>query len=181
MNPLQQPLMQIMRTIVTLKPVLIDAIGIEATGFIDDNFANQGFQGETFKPWKKRAKADKGKSRKILVETGALRRSFRQTNHADYTVISTDMPYAQIHNEGGEIRHKSRSVILSYATAEGGKLRLAKTQTQAQQRQISAIRRGTIGDHTTNMPQRQFLGDSPVLQKSCEKAVLKILKTALPK
>ena len=173
--------MQILRTIVSVKPQLIDAIGIEATGFIDDNFAMQGFQGDTFQPWAKRKKKDKGRSRKILVDTGTLRRSFRQTNHSDHTTISTDVVYAQIHNEGGTITHRSRDVILSYRNAEGGKLRLAKTTTQSQQRQVTQLRRATIAEHTTTMPKRQFMGDSPVLQKRCEKAILKILKVTLPK
>lgn len=165
--------MKLGRAIVTLKPVLIDAIGVEALKFTDDNFAKQGFQGATFQKWKERAQKQKGASRALLVQTGTLRRSIKKTDGADGTTISTDIVYAKIHNEGGEIRHPYREVILSYRTEKGGKLKLAKTNTQNQQRQVTALRRSSIYNHVTKMPQRQFIGTSPVLTKACEGIIIK--------
>jgi phage gpG-like protein len=179
-NPLQPPLMLIMRTIVATKPLLIDAMGAAAVEFIDDNFAKQGFQGKTLVPWKKLKKTPKGKQRKILVDTATLRRSFKQTNSTDHTTISTDVPYAQAHNEGMDIQHPSRSVILSFRRGKGGKLKLGRTRTAAQKQQIVAQNRATVGAYSVTMPQRQFMGDSPVLRTMCEKAILKILIAKLP-
>lgn len=159
---------------------MIDAIGVEAVKFIDDNFAKQGFQGSTFQPWPKRLKKDKGKTRKILVDTAALRRSFKQTNHSTHTVISTDIEYARVHNEGGVITQPQRSYNLSYRHAKGGKLRLTKTSTENQQRRVKEQRTGSIYAHSYKMKKRQFIGESPVLSRACEKAVLKIIIARLP-
>lgn len=176
-NPLQLPLFKLGRLIVTLKPQLIDALGVEGVKFIDDNFKKQGFQGATFQPWVKR-KSTKNANRAILVKSGVLRRSIQQTNNSDSVKLSTDIPYARIHNEGGEIRHPYRTVDLYY-TKKGAKLKLAKLQTQSQQRKATEVRHSSISNHTTKMPKRQFMGDSPVLQKSAREALIKILTTAL--
>lgn len=173
-NPLEQPLMQIYRTIVSSKPEIIDGIGTEALKFIDDNFAKGGFQGATFVPWEKRKKREKGASRKILVQTAALRRSPKKIDYPNHTTISTDIPYAQIHNEGGTINMPSRSVILSYRGAKGGKLKLARRGTGTQQR------RATVGAHVIRMSKRQFIGPSPVLDRACEKVILKIISSKIP-
>jgi phage gpG-like protein len=177
-NPFQVPLQKLELAIQRVKPQLIDAMGVEALKFIDDNFAKQGFQGETFEPWPKLKKQPKGAKRKILVDTATLRRSPKQTNSTDHTTISTDVPYAQVHNEGGDINHASRGAILNY-TRKGGKLRLGKVQTESQQRKIKEIRRATIGAHITKMPKRQFMGPSPVLNRACERAIIDILKPVL--
>lgn len=177
-NPLQQPLMQVLRTIVAAKPLLIDTIGNEAINFIDDNFDRSGFQGETFQPWPKRKKAEKGKSRKLMVDTATLRRSFKQTNGANSTTISTDVPYAQVHNEGGNIKMPSRSIVMNYSSKDG-RLRLSRVRTQEQQRKITTIRRASIGAHNFNMTKRQFIGPSPVLNRRCEAAILTILTMKL--
>ena len=177
-NPLQIPLFKLGRLIVTLRPQLIDAMGVEALKFIDDNFRMQGFQGSSFQPWTPRKAKQKGASRKILVQTGQLRRSFVKIDSATGTTISTDIPYAKIHNDGGAIRHPSRSVILSFKNAKGGRLKLGKTQTENQQRKISQLRRAAVGEHSVKMPQRQMIGNSPVLTERIEKILLRILTPA---
>jgi len=179
-NPFEIPLTKLLRTIVELKPVLIDAIGVEAVHFVDDNFRLQAWQGATTTPWPKRRSKDKGAARALLVQTGALRRSIRQINSADHVTIGTDIPYAKIHNEGGEIRHKYREVVLSYL-GKPGALKLAKTGTESQQRQVTALRRSSVYAHITKMPQRQFIGDSPVLTQRCEKVIIRKVTAALPK
>ena len=167
---------------------------MEAVHFIDDNFKMQGYQGAAFIPWPKRKKKDKlgfgirkGEvvitgERKILVQTGNLRRSFKQTNSEDHTTISTDIPYARIHNEGGDIRHPYREVVLSYR-GKTGALKLTKTNTETQQRKVTALRRSSIYNHITHMPQRQFMpitqSDTPVLTRRCESVIIRKLTTAL--
>jgi phage gpG-like protein len=178
-DPLQLPLMQLARMVVGLKPVLIDAIGTEALHFIDDNFRLQAWQGATTVPWPKRRSKDKGAARALLVQTGTLRRSINKTDSADHTTIHTDVPYARIHNEGGDVRHPYRTVILSYK-GKPGALKLAKTNTESQQRRVTTIRRSSIYNHVTKMPQRQFIGDSPILTQRCEHAIIQILKAHLP-
>ena len=177
MNPFKVPLEKLIVTVKLIKPQLIDAIGVEALHFIDNNFKRQGFAGETFIPWDKRKKNDKVQ-RKILVLTGTLRRSFVKTDSENFTTISSDVPYAQVHNEGGIINRPSRGAILNY-TGINGKLRLAKTQTEYQQRRITAQRTGTIAAGTIKMPQRQMIGKSPVLTQRCQKVLVTRIKDQL--
>ena len=186
-NPFAIPLMQLGRTIIRLKPVLIDAIGTEALHFIDDNFEKECFQGDPDQPWEKLKHPPKRK-RKILNDTLALRRSMAKTDSTDHTTIHTDIAYAKIHNEGGEIRHPYREVIMHYTSHKavdyemtGRKiLKLAKHTTETQQRKVKEIRRSSVSNHITKMPKRQFAGTSPVLTRRCEKTILKVLIANIP-
>jgi len=177
-DPFKIPLERLTATIEALKPQLIDGIGVIGLKFIDDNFRMQGFQSDSLQPWPKRKVKDKGAMRAILIQTGALRRSFRKEDSADHTTLSTDIPYAKIHNEGGDIRHPYREVTLSYRGKEGS-LKLAKTNTQNQQRKVTQIRRSSIYNHTTHIPQRQFIGTSPVLTQKCEGFIITTLTNTL--
>ena len=172
MNPFEKPLQQLELTIRQIKPELIDGIGVEALRFIDDNFRMGGFQGDTFKPWVPAKKPNYPRPHKTLILTATLRRSFIKTDGPDSVTIHNDLPYAQIHNDGGVINIPSRGAILNY-TGPNGKLKLAKTQTQAQQRRTTAQRRGTVPAHGINMPQRQMIGDSPVLTKRCQTMIIR--------
>lgn len=176
MNPLDKPLMQLARTIITLKPVLIDAIGVEALNFVDENFVKQGFQGETFQPWAPLKKQPK-RGRKILQGTLHLRHSINKTDASDHTTIHTDDVKAKIHNEGGDIHMPGRTALINFrrtSAKKGGRLlftgRKYKTVAQA---------KVSIGAYTIHMPQRQFIptqaSPSPILNRRCEKVILKIL------
>lgn len=175
-DPFKIPLEKLRITIERIKPQLVHALGVEALLFIDDNFAKQGFQGATFQKWPDRKKKEKGAQRAILVGkgSGVLRRSFIQTDHADHTIISTDVPYARIHNEGGDIVHKSHKGLLNNLVT-GGKLNIVKQTSGTQKRRIRQVRRGYLGD-VTHMPKRQFIGPSPVLTQRCQLSLVRIIK-----
>lgn len=179
-NPFSQPLEVLATTIAALRPQLIDGIGVEAERFIDNNFRDQGFHGTTFQKWPQRKKPTKGRARAILILSGALRRSFVRTDSADHTTISTDIPYAQVHNEGGTINHPSRAIILNFRNGRGGRLRLSRTRTETDQRRITAIRRANVGEYTQSMPKRQFIGDSPVLTHACEAFIIRKITASIP-
>lgn len=181
MNTLPVSLYQLARIVVALKPQLIHAVGVEGLKFIDDNFTAQAFRGATTDRWPKRKKEPKGARRALLVKTGKLRRSFRAEESGAQVSLSTDVEYAQVHNEGGQIVHKPRTTILNYTKKKTGKLRLSSVRTESQQRKITDIRRGTIGMHITNMPKRQFIGNSPVLNNEVETAIANIILSNIPK
>ncbi len=191
-NPLELPLMKIARTIVAIKGDLIDAIGVEALRFIDDNFKAQVYMGSPFRPWPERKIQDKKRpGRAILVDTGALRRSIKKEDSTDHTTISTDIPYARIHNEGGDIKHPYREVTLNFGSYKGvdyeihGKKSFGfqKAGTEAQQRKITKIKRASIYAHTTKMPRRQFIptadSPAPLLTQRCEAVIIRKITTAL--
>lgn len=70
-------------------PHLIESAALE---FVDDNFRAQGWEG---KRWE-----DIKRDGTILVDTGALRRSFQSSVSRDSVRIYSELKYAWIHNEG---------------------------------------------------------------------------------
>lgn len=70
------------------------------------NFRQQGYKqsGESVTKWEKRKKdTEKDKGRGILMKTGRLRRSVRANPGPDMARVTSNVPYAAIHNEGGTI------------------------------------------------------------------------------
>lgn len=84
-------------------------IGNEAKNFFVNSFRKQGFEDRSVVKWKPRKKQDKKRAgRAILVDSGDLRRSIirEPVNKSQLQVkISTDLPYAKIHNEGGMMKN----------------------------------------------------------------------------
>jgi phage gpG-like protein len=84
-----------------------DQAGVLAVNHTKKAFRDQGFTDSSIEPWKNR-KAPKGKNankksskRAILVKSGLLKRSVRVTRSTGTDIaIGSDLPYAQVHNEG---------------------------------------------------------------------------------
>lgn len=133
-----------------------------AVRFFVDRFKRQGWQGNGFQAWEPRKRLDRQdqrrgvNSRALLVGSGRLRRSIRilKTSPNSVTVGST-LKYASIHNEGGTIQHpggtafikkKGKLIYISNKKARGKKYPRTKP-------------------HNITIPQRKFIGRSPVLDK----------------
>lgn len=133
-------------------------VGNMAVNFYKDSFKRQGYiENSSVKKWDKRKNNAKGEGRAILVKTGRLRRSIRIIRSGlGYVVVGTDVPYAQIHNEGGVIRTTQR--VRSYSR------KAFKRTWKGKRQNISA---STISAHArivnTKIPQRQFMGLSAFL------------------
>jgi phage gpG-like protein len=82
------------------------------------------------------------------VSSGRLRRSLRKQVRGNIIFISTDVPYAEIHNEGGTIQATANVPQHSRKTKKG------KSQVKAHTRRINI-----------KMPRRQFMGESAFLNK----------------
>ena len=114
---LQQQQQQIQRTL----DQFVDIMGVEARNHFVKSFKDQGFTDQTIEKWEPRKDEvattggidfrrsrtgfidSNATNRAILVKTGDLRRSIRiVAKTADSVTIGTDLPYAQIHNEGGK-------------------------------------------------------------------------------
>lgn len=87
----------------------VTTMGVEAKNHFVGSFRNQGFTDNTLRRWKPRKREISGfgvskrhgGSRAILVKSGDLRRSIRIVNKTiNKVVIGSDLPYAQIHNDG---------------------------------------------------------------------------------
>jgi len=96
-------------------------IGNEAKNFFVASFRKQGFDDRNVQPWKPRKKEGKRKGRAILVDSGDLRRSIvrEPANKTQLSVkISTDLPYAKVHNEGTSKMPKRQFMGDSYKLNE---------------------------------------------------------------
>lgn len=134
-------------------------MGVEAKNHFIRNFSRQGFLDETIDPWQKR-KSKKSSGHGILIKSGDLRRSIKvlKRNRKGITVGS-DLPYAQVHNEGGVINRKQRSNSINFKINKNGTSRFAKKKNANFQMDV------TIGAHSFKMPKRQFIGNSSFLTK----------------
>lgn len=129
--------------------------GTEALNFYKESFKRQGFIDERYEAWKERKAPTNRKAarrtgkRAILVQTGRLRRSLRKRVINTTIEILTDVPYAQIHNEGGTIQGTATVRQHTRRTKLG-----VKSNVTAHTRKVNM-----------RIPKRQFMGESALLNK----------------
>ena len=144
--------------------------------FINGNFRAGGFQGATFKKWKK----SKGTT---LVKTAALRSANYYTTQQGQSTLKNNMPYAKVHNEGFKgivnIKAHSRNTYgkKKIGTGKLNKSGLERTKTVTYKTGQSSVKAHT---RKVDIPQRQFMpidkDDSPVLNNAIQREVTKDLK-----
>lgn len=88
----------------------VTVMGVEAKNHFVGSFRNQGFTDNTLNRWQPRKRTSyktrggrlvNDTNRAILVKSGDLRRSIRIVNKTiNKVVLGSDLPYAQIHNDG---------------------------------------------------------------------------------
>lgn len=145
-------------------------LGNHMVNFSKDSFRVQGWRGSTFQPWAQRKIKTKNQGRAILIRSGRLRRSpYIVHLGSSYVTIGSDVPYAQIHNQGGTINMRARQRVIHFkATRSRTRFSKEKNATFAQ--------KVNVGGYQVNMPRRQFMpesaNDSPVLRKQLEDLVL---------
>jgi phage gpG-like protein len=155
--------------------VLPTKVGGWAVEFYKGSFSRQGFIDSHYERWIDR-KSKPDQSRAILVKTGRLKRSIRVlgVNHHS-VIIGTDVPYAQVHNEGETVNIPARTRVINFARIENNKVRFSRKRTAQFSQKINT------SAYSFNMPQRQFIGESEFLEKRIEarieKDILKIFNT----
>lgn len=162
---------------VIVKRILQD-IRVELGDEFDKNFDRQAFFSEA---WERRRSPIRP-GRAVLTDTGQLRRSVRSRTSETSITFYTDLPYAAIHNEGGEIRvtakmkrffwHKYYETTGAFGRKKnGGKRkdkRNARLTTEAEFWKWMALKKeGT----SIKIPKRQFLGKSPEVEKALKEIV----------
>lgn len=129
-----------------IKRKILNDMRVELTEEFDRNFERKAF---FTKKWKPRTyPATRGS---LLIVTGKLRRSIRSQVQGDGVRFTSSVPYASIHNEGGE---GTKSVKAHTRKSKKGKSYTVRAHS----------RRFT-------MPQRQFIGDGPETRKIIENIV----------
>lgn len=146
-----------------------------AVNFFKERFIAQNWVDTNTRPWKQRKQARRRnrRQRAILTKTGRLRRSIRKITVTEvYALIGTDVPYAQAHNEGfsGTVtvqqhqRTKTKKEKSNYRTRSG--------DIRSRTRKVKDTgNTSTVKTHTRKMriPQRKFMGISPVLDTRIER------------
>lgn len=164
---------------------ILKDIQVDMSEEFDKNFERQAFFSEK---WQRRESPIRDEDRAILTDTGALRKSIGSRMTENSITFYTTLPYAAIHNDGGEIvvtKRMKRFFWYKYYEATGsfgrkknGDLRQDKRNrrldTEAEFWKFMALKKT---GSSIKIPRRRFLGRSPEV----EKAVREIVETNLTK
>lgn len=168
-------------TQVIIRRILRD-IQVELKDEFDKNFERQAFFSES---WQRRSSPTR-RGGHILVGTGSLRRSITSRVTDNSIRFFSTLPYAAIHNEGGEIVvtermkryfwHKHYEATSGFGRKKDGSKRNDKrtrrlTEEAEFWKWMALKKAGT----KIRIPRRQFLGASPEV----EKAVTEIIEENL--
>ena len=160
-----------------IKRILRD-IQVGLSDEFDRNFERQAFFSEA---WARR-KSPNRPGGTLLIDTGNLRRSVRSRTTENSITFFTDLPYAAIHNDGGEIvvtAKMKRFFWYKYYEATGsfGRKKNGERRNDKRMRQLSTEadfwrfmalnRAGT----TIRIPRRRFLGAGPEVELIVRKII----------
>lgn len=146
----------------------------EAVRVFRANFKAQGFVDNGVRPWPPRKKeprmARKKPSPKILIRSGLLLNSIRPAGQATWNRIAVQaggphVPYARIHNEGGNIRGTFNVRKHTRRTRRG-----KPVSVRAHARTVDA-----------SIPPRPYMGNSLPLRMSMRKIILETMVKTLGK
>lgn len=151
---------------------ILKDIKVDLTSEFDLNFERQAFFGEA---WQRRKSPLRGDGH-ILVDSGALRRSISSRSDETSITFMSSLPYASIHNNGGEIKvtrrmksyfwHKYYEAIGGFGRKKDGSLRENKKNRQLSTeaefyKAMALMKVGSV----IKIPRRRFLGTSPELEQ----------------
>ena len=133
-----------------VKSTLPTIIANTAENFFKASFRKQGWDDQSVKRWRGRKgqihggiamvpSKSKG-SRAILIKSGALRRSIHTTTATwKRIVITSDMPYSAIHNNGGAINKGGHKINMPQRKFMGNSYNLRKKITQDMERELNKV------------------------------------------
>jgi phage gpG-like protein len=137
---------------------------IEAVNFSKERFVRKNWVDKSVTAWKARKASPEWHSEaqkraasrgSLMVKSGRLKRSIRKIKVTRNSVtIGTDVPYAEVHNEGAVI---NQSISVKTHTRK----RKGRTET------VKAHRR----KRKVTIPERRFIGDSAVLLRRIERLI----------
>lgn len=149
---------------------------VMAVNFTKERFVKKNWVDNAEHPWVK-TKKRKGST---LIKSGRLKRSIRKVHvGADYAIIGTDVPYAQIHNDGGTIKgtehvrshtrraHKHKSYIRSGKRIKAGTVRAHIIKSHTRKYKRTVIKRQFVGK--SQQLENQL---TTMIQSEIQKAIL---------
>lgn len=140
---------------------MVNECAVSLADLFDRSFETKSFDG---KPWKNRKHNRRGS---ILVDTGALRRSIKYKVNGNTITFTSNLPYAKIQNEGGEIKVTAkmkkyfwhRYYTLSKKVKRGKKGQVMKS-SQANYDEAEFFKRMALKrvGSVIKIPERRFIG-----------------------
>ncbi len=141
-------------------------VGGEAVTYFKNSFQRQGWAGQVFNKWQPRRERGGSKGRGILIKTARLMRSIRRirTAHTPFMMaqVGSDVVYAPAHNAGALIKGPQRVRSFRRRTRGG------TTTVKAHNRNQNLL-----------IPKRQFMGNSPGLNRRLDRRFDKELNAIL--
>lgn len=144
----------------------------------DKNFERQSFLTQA---WSRRRSPIRPGGH-LLVDSGALRRSVSSRSDGNSVTFYSDLPYASIHNDGGNIKvtaRMKRYFWARYYEAQGGfgRKRNGELRDNKKNRQLGSeaefwkalalMKEGKV----IKIPKRQFIGMSPEVEREVREII----------
>lgn len=178
---------QVIKKLEKAKSALPKVLANDTKKFFLASWEKQGWDDGGVKAWapRKYNKNKRSAGRAILVKSGALRRAVNASLKSatfDSIKFSVHLPYAQIHNEGGNIiqyvrPHKRVSTRTVTIRGNSGFVNGKFVKGRAKKMQINGVRHNVSGfSKKVKMPKRQYIGDSASLRKIQKEKIDSIIK-----
>jgi len=187
-----QEFTRITDALATLYPKLSGYAATTAVNFFKDRIRlgidinNNTFAPRSNKVWQTRGR-DKKSGRAVLVDTGTLIRDIQKlTVNTDYAIVGTtriSAPYAKAHNEGfkGDVTQQ----VKAHDRRRWGKQKIGtgiySVKSRKEKTKTVKVQTGTVHVKayqrkiSQNLPQRQFMGNSTVLDRAITTSITKVM------
>jgi phage gpG-like protein len=160
----------------SLKDKILKRIEVEVENFVKDNFKSESFAGRKWPARKSRDRSDRrnpDSPRKLLIKTSTLLRSIKVQRKGDSIVVSSNVPYAKIHNEGGTINHPGGTPYF-VKPIDGKNKAVFMKKNGKYPKGIKFTK-----PHPIKIPQRKFVGDDQKLRDKLKKIIKEEFKAHL--
>ncbi len=134
-------------------------LAVELADEFDENFERKAFFTDK---WPSTKLSNQRGS--LMMRSGNLRRSIRYNVRNNQILFSSSLPYASIHNEGGEIvvtQKMKKFFWAMFYKANGGKPKKGQKLTE-ESKQWQSMALMKVG-HIIKIEKRQIVGDHPAL------------------
>lgn len=160
-----------------LRNILSDIrVGVGAE--FDENFERQAFFSDA---WQRRRSPVRGEGH-ILLDTGELRRSIKSVSDQDSITFYSDLPQAEIHNEGGKIAVTARMKRFFWAKFYETQDAFGRRKSGERRKDKRNEHLGTVAEFYRTMaclpvgylitiPRRRFLGTHPALEEQVKQII----------
>lgn len=147
---------------------IMDIIGIESVNHFKQSFEDEGFTDASLEKWESRkSKRLTRNDQKTLSDTTELAEAIDYSVNGNEITIVNDKPYAQIHNEGGEItvtpKMRSFFIFKHYEALERGN------------DDVADMWKAMFFSDTLTIPKRQFIGESEMLNTNIMEKIVREL------